>query len=294
MRLHDYLVIHSLFYSFNSFTKIFIGWPLGARHCARLRRGHCGRKRSDINFVESPFCHLLFEWPDHVTFGTPAHGRGGLFVPILLSSDVIMWFVLTNEMDKSDMQHFHVEGLCASSWPSANTFCLPSFVSPRMSSIWAPPSLYSQEWGQSRANGRLTPGDQRLWEEHILEIFGVICYHSMTRLVLTEVKVAQLCPTLCDTWTVAHRFLCPWNSQGQNTGMGSCSLLQLTDADSSWSSWLMWCGIPASVHCSYRIFALCWQESEKSLPGQLLPSSGSIWACVIPLARFFSSGNFPK
>ena len=101
-------------------------------------------------------------------------------------------------MDKSDMQHFHVEGLCASSWASANTFCLPSFVSPRMSSIWAAPSLYSQEWGQSRANGRLTPGDQRSWEEHILEIFGVICYHSMTRLVLTEVEVAQFCPTLCN------------------------------------------------------------------------------------------------
>ena len=27
-------------------------------------------------------------------------------------------------------------------------------------------------------------------------------------------------------WTVAHRFLCPWNSPGKNTGAGSHSFLQ--------------------------------------------------------------------
>lgn len=81
MHLHGYLVIHSLFYSFNSFRKIFIGWQLGARHCARLRRGHCGRKRSDLNFVESPFCHLLFEWLDQVgpLVPLPVEGKGYLF-----------------------------------------------------------------------------------------------------------------------------------------------------------------------------------------------------------------------
>ena len=42
-------------------------------------------------------------------------------------------------------------------------------------------------------------------------------------------KVAQLCPTLCDfmdciatPWTIYS----PWNSPGQNTGVGSLSLLQ--------------------------------------------------------------------
>ena len=35
-----------------------------------------------------------------------------------------------------------------------------------------------------------------------------------------EVKVAQLCLTLCDPMD------CTWNSPGQNTGMGSLSLLQ--------------------------------------------------------------------
>ena len=33
-------------------------------------------------------------------------------------------------------------------------------------------------------------------------------------------KVTQLCPTLCDPMD------CPWNSPGQNTGVGSLSLLQ--------------------------------------------------------------------
>ena len=32
-------------------------------------------------------------------------------------------------------------------------------------------------------------------------------------------KVSQLCPTLCDPWTVCS----PWNSPGQNTGLGSLS-----------------------------------------------------------------------
>jgi len=35
-----------------------------------------------------------------------------------------------------------------------------------------------------------------------------------------KVKVAQSCPTLCDPMD------CPWNSPGQNTGVGSLSLLQ--------------------------------------------------------------------
>ena len=39
--------------------------------------------------------------------------------------------------------------------------------------------------------------------------------------VLLKVKVAQSCPTLCP-----HGPYSPWNSPGQNTGVGSLSLLQ--------------------------------------------------------------------
>ena len=38
---------------------------------------------------------------------------------------------------------------------------------------------------------------------------------------LRKVKVSQLCPTLGDPTDYS-----PWNSPGQNTGVGSCSLLQ--------------------------------------------------------------------
>ena len=37
-----------------------------------------------------------------------------------------------------------------------------------------------------------------------------------------KVKVAQSCPTLCDPM----KLYSPWNSLGQNTGVGSLSLLQ--------------------------------------------------------------------
>ena len=50
---------------------------------------------------------------------------------------------------------------------------------------------------------------------------------SLTRLTLplnnyVKVKVAQSCPTLCDP----HGLYNPWSSPGQNTGVGSHSLLQ--------------------------------------------------------------------
>ena len=38
---------------------------------------------------------------------------------------------------------------------------------------------------------------------------------------------AQLCPTLCNPMDCRPtRLLCPWDSPSQNTGVGSCSLLQ--------------------------------------------------------------------
>ena len=37
-------------------------------------------------------------------------------------------------------------------------------------------------------------------------------------------QVTQSCPTFCDA--MGHRLLCPWNSPGKNTGVGSHSLLQ--------------------------------------------------------------------
>ena len=40
-----------------------------------------------------------------------------------------------------------------------------------------------------------------------------------------KVKATQLCPTLCDPMDYTYTYS-PWGYQGQNTGVGSLSLLQ--------------------------------------------------------------------
>ena len=48
--------------------------------------------------------------------------------------------------------------------------------------------------------------------------------------------LAQSCPTLCDPMGCSlARFLCSWNSPGQNTGVGSQSLLQGIFLTQDWS-----------------------------------------------------------
>ena len=44
-------------------------------------------------------------------------------------------------------------------------------------------------------------------------------------LTLYRYYLAQLCPTICNPMEPT-RLLCPWNSLGKNTGVGSHSLLQ--------------------------------------------------------------------
>ena len=55
-------------------------------------------------------------------------------------------------------------------------------------------------------------------------VFAVLCYLTAWGKVTdkVKVKVAQSSPTLCDP----HRLYSPWNSPGQDTGVGSLSLLQ--------------------------------------------------------------------
>ena len=52
-----------------------------------------------------------------------------------------------------------------------------------------------------------------------------IIYLSSMYLKKVKVLVTQLCATLCDPMNSAN-LLCPWNSPGKNTGVGSHSLLQ--------------------------------------------------------------------
>ena len=55
---------------------------------------------------------------------------------------------------------------------------------------------------------------------------GNISFIFMAESEKVKVKVAQWCPTLCDPMDYTYILFCPWNSPGQNTGVGSPSLLQ--------------------------------------------------------------------
>ena len=78
----------------------------------------------------------------------------------------------------------------------------------------------------------------------------------------SEVKVAQLCPTLCDPMD------CPWNSPGQNTGMGSLSLLQGI-FPTQWSN-------PSLSHCRWILYQLSHKGSPKILEWVAYPVSGDL------------------
>ena len=65
-----------------------------------------------------------------------------------------------------------------------------------------------------------------------------------------KVKVVHLCPTPCNSYS-------PWNSLGQNTGVGSLSLLQgiLPIQGSN----------PGLLHCRRVLYQLSYQGSPNSL-----------------------------
>ena len=95
-------------------------------------------------------------------------------------------------------------------------------------------------------------------------------------------KVAQLCPTLCNPWTYS-----PWGSPGQNTRVGSLSLLQGIFPTQELKSGLM--------HCSQIIYQLSHKGSPRILEWVAYPlSGGSSWprnqtgvSCIA--GRFFTN-----
>ena len=63
-----------------------------------------------------------------------------------------------------------------------------------------------------------------------------------------EVLVTQLCPTLRPHELWLTRFLCPWNSPGKNTGVGSCFLLQGVFPNQGLN--------PGLLHCRWILYQL--------------------------------------
>ena len=65
-----------------------------------------------------------------------------------------------------------------------------------------------------------------------------------------KVKVAQSCPTLCDPTDYIYT---PWDSPGQNTGVGSLFLLQGIFPTQGSN--------PDLLHCRWILYQLSHQES---------------------------------
>ena len=105
---------------------------------------------------------------------------------------------------------------------------------------------------------------------------------SESRKRWSEVKIAHSCPTLCDP----HGLYSPWNSPGQNTGMGSLSLLQ----------WIfpIQGSNPGLPHCRLILYQLSHQGSPRTLEWAVYPFSSVSsrlrnWTRVSCTAgRFFS------
>ena len=76
---------------------------------------------------------------------------------------------------------------------------------------------------------------------------------SHTFLFSRCVKVAQWCPTLCDPIDLYS----PWNSLGQNTGVGSLSLLQGIFPTQGWN--------PCLPHCRPILYQLSHKGSPRIL-----------------------------
>ena len=82
-----------------------------------------------------------------------------------------------------------------------------------------------------------------------------------------NVTVAQLCPTPCDPMDYIYS---PWNSPGQNTGVGSQSRLQGTSPTQGSN--------PGLPHCRTILYQLSHQGSSRILESVAYPfSSRSFW-----------------
>ena len=75
-----------------------------------------------------------------------------------------------------------------------------------------------------------------------------------------EVKVIQLCLTLCD-----HMDYSPWNSPGQNTGVGNLSLLQGIFPTQGMNAGLL--------HCTWNLYQLSHRGSPRILEWVAYPFS---------------------
>ena len=142
-----------------------------------------------------------------------------------------------------------------------STLCDPIDCSPPDSSVHGILQARILEWvAMSSSRGSSWYRD---WAHCLLcLLFWWVLYHSCH----LKVKVAQLCPTLCDPMGLYS----PWNSPGQNTRVGSLSLLQGISPTQGLN--------PGLPHCRQILYQLSHQGSPRILEWVAYPfSSRSSW-----------------
>ena len=82
---------------------------------------------------------------------------------------------------------------------------------------------------------------------------------ELNSLLKVKVKVAQSCPTLCDPVG------CPWDFPGQNTRVGSISLLQRIFSTQGFN--------PGLLHCRQILYQLSHKGSPRTLEWVAYPFS---------------------
>ena len=100
--------------------------------------------------------------------------------------------------------------------------------------------------------------DFELWSLELLstKIICILSYQPM------KVKVTQSCPTVCDPMDWLYS---PWNSPGQNTGVGSLSLLQEIFPTQGSN--------PGLLHCRWILYQLSHKGSPRILEWVAYPFS---------------------
>ena len=113
----------------------------------------------------------------------------------------------------------------------------------------------------------------------LLEVTECLYVCQSKQADISEVQAAQSCLTLCDP----HELYCPWNSPGQNTGVGSLSLFPTQGSN------------PGLLHCRRILYQLSHEGSPGILKRGAYPFSSRSpqprnWTEVSCVAgRFFTN-----
>ena len=94
-------------------------------------------------------------------------------------------------------------------------------------------------------------------------VLTLLSFPKSSNFLKLLIKVAQLCLTLCDPMDCT-----PWNSPGQNTGVGSLSLLQGIFPTQGSKS-----GLP---HCRQILYQLSHREAQEYWSGWPIPPPGDL------------------